>query len=203
MKLYNDKAAPNPRRVRIFLAEKGLDIPTVDLDVMKEEHRSEAFTRINPLQRLPVLELDDGATIAETVAICRYIEELHPEPNLMGADPLERAQIEMWQRQVEWHFFLPVAQCMRHLHPRLALLERPQVAEWGEANRGRALEGLAWLDAQLAENRWIAGDRFTVVDITALCAADFAKFARIDVPEDAVNFRRWYKEASGRPSAGA
>jgi glutathione S-transferase len=203
MKLYNDKAAPNPRRVRIFLAEKGVEIPTVDINIMEEEHRSEAFTRLNPLQRLPVLELDDGTVLAETVAICRYVEELHPEPALMGVDPLDRARVEMWQRHIEMHLFSPIAQCMRHLHPRLAILEKPQVKEWGEANRGKSQEAFAWLDRELAGRRFVAGDRFTIADITALCAADFARFARIEVPAEMTSYHRWYEEVSARPSASA
>ncbi len=203
MKLYNDKTAPNPRRVRIFLAEKGVEIPIENIDILAEEHRSEAFTKVNPLQRVPVLELDDGTTIAETVAICRYLEHLHPEPALMGVDPLDRALVEMWQRHVELHLFWPVAQCMRHLHPRLAVLEKPQVGEWGEVNRGRAVEAIRWLDAELADRPFVAGERFTIADITGLCAADFAGFARIDVPEDCVNFRRWHQDVAARPSASA
>lgn len=203
MKLYNDKAAPNPRRVRIFLAEKGVSVPTVDMNIMAEEHRSEAFASLNPLQRLPVLELDDGTVLAETVAICRYVEELHPEPALMGVDALDRARVEMWQRHVEMHLFQPVAHCMRHLHPRLAILEKPQVKEWGEVNRSRAIDAFSWLDSVLAGRPFVAGDRFTIADITALCAADFARFARIDVPETLGHFRRWHTGVSARPSASA
>lgn len=203
MKLYNDKTAPNPRRVRIFLAEKGIDVETVDISIMGEEHRSEAFTRLNPLQRLPVLQLDDGRTIAETVAICRYFEELHPQPPLMGADAYDRAHVEMWQRHVEMHMFLPISQCMRHLHPRLAILEKPQVKEWGEANRDRSINAIRWLDSQLGTRRYIAGEQFTIADITGLCAADFAVFARIEVPDDCSHFKRWLADVSARPSASA
>ncbi len=203
MKLYNDRYAPNPRRVRIFMAEKGVQIPTIDIDVMKEEHRTEAFTAINPLQRVPVLQLDDGTTIAETVAICRYLEDIHPEPALMGVGPVGRAKIEMWQRHVEFHLLYPVAQCMRHLHPKLAILEKPQVKEWGEANRDKALDAVRWLDKELATRSFVAGDEFTIADITALCATDFARFARIDIPEEMTNFKNWYTEVSGRASAKA
>ncbi len=203
MKLYNDKTAPNPRRVRIFLAEKGIDIEMVDIDIMAEEHRSDAFTQINPLQRLPVLELDDGRTIAETVAICRYFEEIHPEPPLMGRDTYDRAKTEMWQRHVEMHLFAPISQCMRHLHPRLAILEKPQVKEWGEANRDKSVSAIRWLDSQLGTRAYIAGEEFSIADITGLCAADFARFARIDIPQDCEHFRRWYADVSARPSAAA
>jgi glutathione S-transferase len=203
MKLYNDKGAPNPRRVRIFLAEKGIEVPMVDIDVMKEEHRSPEFADLNPFQRVPVLVLDDGTALSESVAICRYFEELHPEPPLMGIDTKDRAIVEMWQRHIEWHLLLPVAQCMRHLHPRLAVLEKPQVAEWGDANRGRALEAFAILDKELADRPYMAGERYTIADITALCAADFSRFARIEIPEELKNYHRWYADVSSRPSAKA
>ncbi len=203
MKLYNDRNAPNPRRVRIFIAEKGLQIPTIDIDVMKEEHRTEAFTAINPLQKVPVLQLDDGTAIAETVAICRYLEETHPDPVLMGKGTIDRAKVEMWQRHVEFHLLYPVAHCLRHLHPRLAVLEKPQVAEWGEANRDKALDAVRWLDRELATRAFIAGDDFTIADITALCAVDFARFARIDIPEEVTQFKRWYTDVSSRASAAA
>ena len=135
MKLYDGGRAPNPRRVRIFFAEKGLALPElVPVDMARKEHKTEAFTRINPAQRLPVLELDDGTALAETIAICRYIEALHPEPPLFGRDAKEQATIEMWNRRVELGLFASVAAVFRHSHPSMAELEE-QVPEWAEANR--------------------------------------------------------------------
>lgn len=201
MQLIETRSAPNPRRVRIFLAEKGIEVPTEQRDLMTL--RSEDFTRINPEQRVPVLILDDGTAICETVAICRYFEEIHPEPPLMGRGAVERALVEMWQRRVELGFFAHVAAAFRHKHPSMAALEVPQFAEWGEANKPKALEALAKFDAQLARTRFIAGDDFTIADITLLIAVDFMKPARIARPEGLGNFDRWYEEVSSRPSAKA
>lgn len=203
MKLFDGGRAPNPRRVRIFLAEKGIDVPTVPVDMAAMGHRSEEITARNPLQRLPVLELDDGTILTETIAICRYFEELQPEPPLFGAGALGRALVEMWQRRMEFNLFLPVGQAFRHLHPAMKEWEVPQVAAWGEANRPKAVDFMRLLDVELAGRRFIAGDAFTVADITGLVAVDFMKPARIQVPEECGNLLRWYKEVSARPSAAA
>jgi len=201
MQLIETKTAPNPRRVRIFLAEKGIVVPVEhrDLGALK----SEAFSKINPEQRVPVLVLDDGTAICETVAICRYFEEIHPEPPLMGRGAVERALVEMWQRRVELGFFAHVAAAFRHMHPSMAALEVPQIAEWGEANKPKALEALGKFDAQLTRTRFIAGDDFTIADITLLVAIDFMKPARIVRPDGLANIARWYDEVSSRPSAKA
>ena len=201
MKLYNSKYAPNARRVRVFLLEKGLTIRLVDLDLAKLEQKTADYTKINPFQRVPVLELDDGDCIAELIAICRYLEELHPEPNLFGHSPRERAEVEMWQRRLEFCLFMPVAQAYRHSHPAAKVLEPQQIAEWAEINRARALENMAKVDAALASRPFIAGDRFTVADITGLVALDFARPARITIPETLSHLRRWKSELSARPSA--
>ncbi|MEZ5839477.1 MAG: glutathione S-transferase [Hyphomicrobiales bacterium] len=203
MKLLDAVKAPNPRRVRIFLAEKGLKIESEMVDLGKMEHRGERFTSINPQRQVPVLVLDDGTPIAETMAICRYVEELHPEPNLFGADPLERARVEMWQRFVEFGVFANVSAVFRHGHPGMASHEVPQVADWAGVNRTRTLDQLAWLDRELAGRRFVAGDRFTVADITLLVAVDFMRAAKIALPEDLAHLRRWYDEVSARPSAAA
>lgn len=203
MKLFDGGRAPNPRRVRIFLAEKGIDVPTVPVDMAAMGHRSEEITARNPLQRLPVLELDDGTILTETIAICRYFEELYPEPPLFGAGALGRALVEMWQRRMEFNLFLPVGQAFRHLHPAMKEWEIPQVAAWGEANKPKAVDFMRLLDVELAGRRFIAGDAFTVADITGLVAVDFMKPARIQVPEECGNLLRWYKEVSARPSAAA
>ncbi|PLP57517.1 glutathione S-transferase [Mesorhizobium loti] len=203
MKLYDGGRAPNPRRVRIFLAEKGLSVPLEPVDMGALGHREEAVTTRNPLQRLPVLELDDGTVLTETIAICRYFEELHPEPVLFGTGALERAKVEMWQRRMEFNLFTPVAQAFRHIHPAMKEWEVPQVPEWGEANKPKAVEFLRLLDKELAEREFTAGDSYSVADITGLVAVDFMKPARIQVPEDCTHVLRWYKAVSARPSAGA
>jgi len=203
MKLYDGGRAPNPRRVRIFLAEKGLSVPLEPVDMGALGHREEAVTSRNPLQRLPVLELDDGTVLTETIAICRYFEELHPEPVLFGTGALGRAQVEMWQRRMEFNLFTPVAQAFRHIHPAMKEWEVPQVPEWGEANKPKALEFLRLLDKELAGREFIAGGSYSVADITGLVAVDFMKPARIPVPEDCTHVLRWYRTVSGRPSAGA
>lgn len=203
MKIYDGGKAPNPRRVRIYLAEKGIDVPLEPVDMGALEHKSEKITKRNPLQRLPVLEFDDGTTLSETVAICRYFEERHPEPPLMGTDALDKAIVEMWQRRVELHFLMPVAHAFRHIHPAMKEWEIPQIADWGEANKPKALEFIRLMDKELAGRAFIAGDRFTIADITATVATDFMKPARIAIPEDATNFIRWYEAMKARPSYGA
>jgi glutathione S-transferase len=203
MKLLETRMAPNPRRVRIFLSEKGIKVPTEELDLMKGDLKSESFTKLNKLQRVPVLVLDDGTAICESIAICRYFEELHPEPALLGTGPLGKAKVEMWQRRIELGLLGPIASAFRHLHPAMAPLEVPQVAAWGEANKPKAQEMLKVLDEQLSSNRYIAGDTYSVADITALVAMDFMKVARVQRPEGLTNLERWYAEVSARPSAKA
>jgi glutathione S-transferase len=203
MKLFDGGRAPNPRRVRIFLAEKGIEVPVVAVDMGALEHKKEAVTSRNPLQRLPVLELDDGTILTESIAICRYFEELHPEPALFGRGALGRALVEMWQRRVELNLFHAVAQAFRHIHPAMREWEVPQIPEWGEANKPKALEFLRLLDQQLGGREFIAGDTYSVADITGLIAVDFMKPARISVPEDCSNVLRWHEAVSGRPSAAA
>lgn len=203
MKLYDGGKAPNPRRVRIFLAEKGVDVPLEPVDMGALGHKSEAVTKRNPLQRLPVLELGDGTALSESVAICRYFEALYPQPSLMGQTPLEVATIEMWERRCEHHFLAPVAQAFRHTHPAMATWEVPQVAEWGEANKPKALDFIRLLDGELANRDFIAGDHYSIADITATVATDFMKPARIAIPDDVPNFTRWYEAMKARPSYGA
>ena len=203
MKLYDGGKAPNPRRVRIFLAEKGVEVPLVPVDMGSLGHKSDEVTKRNPLQRLPVLELGDGTVISESVAICRYFEALYPEPNLMGKTPVESALIEMWERRCEHHFLAPVAQAFRHTHPAMADWEVPQIAEWGEANRPKALTFLRFLDSELAGRVFIAGDRFSIADITATIATDFMKPAKIAIPDELTHFKRWYDAMKARPSYGA
>ena len=200
MKLYDGGRAPNPRRVRIFFAEKGVPLPElVPVDIAKKEHKTEAFTRLNPAQRLPVLELDDGTALAETIAICRYLEALHPQPPLFGRDAKEQATIEMWNRRVELGHIASVAAIFRHSHPSMAELEE-QVPEWAEANRDQMDDHLWLIELQLAANPFICGEALTVADITAGIAIDFMKPSRVPLPEDFVHIRRWHGALSARPS---
>lgn len=203
MKLYDGGMAPNPRRVRIFLAEKEIDVPLEPVDMTAMGHKQDRITRLNPLQRLPVLELDDGTILTESVAICRYFEELHPDPPLMGEGVLGRAQVEMWQRRMEMHLLLLVANVFRHAHPAMKDWEVPQIAEFSEANRPKVIKTLEWLNSELKDREFIAGDRFTIADITAMIAVDFMKPARLAVPEELENVLRWYGAVKARPSATA
>lgn len=203
MKLYDGGRAPNPRRVRVFLAEKGITIPTEPVDIGAMQHKTEAYAAINPLQRLPALELDDGTILTESIAICRYFEALQPEPRLFGAEPKEMGLIEMWQRRVELHLMVAIQQVFRHLHPAMAELEKPQVAAWGEANKPRVQSFLEILDRELGKRRFVAADTFSVADITALVAVDFMKPAKLPVPPGMTNVTRWHAEVSARPSAKA
>lgn len=200
MKLYDGGRAPNPRRVRIFFAEKGVPLPElVPVDIARKEHRTPEFTRINPAQRLPVLLLDDGTALAETMAICRYVESLHPVPALFGSGPKDAALIEMWNRRIELGLFSSVAAVFRHSHPSMAELE-DQVPEWAEANREMIDDHLMLLELQLSANRFVCGEELTVADITAGIAVDFMKPSRIALPEEFVHVRRWHGELSARPS---
>ena len=200
MRLHDGGRAPNPRRVQIFLKEKGIEIERVQYDINALEQKSEAFTKMNPMQGLPVLELDDGTYLSETVAICRYFDETVPEPNLMGKTPLEKALIEMWQRRVELNFLLPVAFSFRHLHPGASTIEPVQIAEWGEINQARATRFMSMLDGELTSRDYIAGDRFTIADITAFVACQFMKPARIAMDDAHGNLKAWFERIDARPS---
>jgi glutathione S-transferase len=203
MKLYDGGRAPSPRRVRIFLAEKGIDLPKVPVDLAKLEQKSESFRALNPLQCVPVLELDDGTVITETMAICRYFEALHPEPNLFGVDAIEIAKVEMWNRRIELGLYSAVQAVFRHGHPAMAKMQVPQIAQWAEINKPRVAEFLELLDGELAGRKFVAGARFSVADITGLVAIDFMKPAKLDVAEQYKHVRSWHAEISARPSATA
>jgi len=203
MKLYDGGRAPSPRRVRIFLAEKGIDLPKVPVDLAKLEQKSESFRALNPLQRVPVLVLDDGTVIAETMAICRYFEALHPEPNLFGRDAIEIAKVEMWNRRIELGLYSAVQAIFRHGHPAMAKMQVPQVAQWAEINKPRVAEFLEILNDALAGRKFAAGDKFSVADITGLVAIDFMKPAKLELSEPYQHVRRWHAEISARPSAAA
>ena len=202
MKLYDASTAPNPRRVRIFLAEKGISVPVDQVDIVSAQNRSPEFRAKNAMGTLPVLELDDGTTIAESVAICRYFEELQPDPPLMGTDAKDRAAIEMWQRRMEFELFLPITQVFRNGH---AFFKGriPQVPEYGVVCRKHAEQRLEWLDGVLADRPFVAGERYTIADITALCAIDFGRVSNIRVTPEQPNLARWHAAVSSRPSAKA
>ena len=203
MKLFDGGRAPNPCRVRVFLAEKGMKVPLVPVDMGAMGHRADEIRVRNPLQRLPVLELDDGTILTESVAICRYFEELQPQPPLFGQGALGKAQVEMWQRRMELELLMRVAHAFRHTHPAMKEWEVPQVPEWGEANKPKVIDFLRFIDGELAGREFIAGDAYSIADITGLIAVDFMKPARIQVPDECANVRRWHEAVSARPSAAA
>ena len=205
MKLFTSPGAPNPRRVALFMAEKAItEIELVPMDLNALEHKSASFLAKSPMARVPALELDDGRVLTETRAICTYLEGLYPNPNLMGADAEERAFIEMADRRVEWYFMLPVASCVRHTHPGLAPLENPQFPDFGQAQAPKVLAFAAWLDGELQRQPWVAGERFTVADITAFCAIEFAKLMKFKPAAHGLPaLQAWRDKVAERPSAKA
>jgi glutathione S-transferase len=203
VKLYSLKNGVNPRRVRIFLAEKRVAIPIEEFDMESAGHKAPAFLAKNPLGTLPVLELDDGTLIAESVAICRYFEESIPEPPLFGRSILERAQVEMWNRRMELELLLPTIDVFVHTHP-YWVGKRRQVGEWGEARRVQVVERMRWLDGELKDRQFIGVDRYNIADITAQVALLTARGAlRLAIPEDHKNLTRWWNAVSARLSARA
>ena len=201
MLLYTTPLAPNPRRVRMFLAEKNVTIPMRDINLMTLEHKNEIYRQVNILEEVPALVLDDGETLTESVAICRYIESLYPEPALFGRGGREQAFVEMWQRRIELRLFTPVALAFRHSHPALARLESPQLPELAALQRLRAQQMMRFLDQELASRRFVASDAFTIADITAFIAMELTKHGRVEIPADLPHLSRWRAEVSARPSA--
>ena len=202
MKLYDTKMAPNPRRVRIFLAEKGIQVPDEQVDLAKAQNRTPEFLKINPYGGVPVLQLDDGTFLAESVAICRYFEETHPEPRLMGVDARDKALVEMWQRRMEQNLFGMVTGCFRNTSD-FFKGRIPQVPEYGEVCRQAAEKAFGMIDGFLAGSKFIAGERYTIADITALVAIDFAKLIKLRITPEQKNLARWHEMVSSRPSAKA
>ncbi len=203
MKLYNAPVpAPNPRRVRIFLAEKGLNLPVEDVSMRDGAHKSPEFRAKNSLGQLPVLALDDGTHLSESVSICRYLEELHPRPALFGRSPFERATVDMWIRRIEMTVMTPVGAVWVHTHPYTARLGT-QYKDWGEANRERYARSLGWLDRELEGREFVAGAEYSMADIVALTTVDFARFIGLPMPEGAARVREWHARVSARPSAAA
>jgi glutathione S-transferase len=202
MKLYDSKMAPNPRRVRIFLAEKGIQVPDDQVDLAKAQNRSPEFLKINPMGGVPVLQMDDGTNLAESVAICRYFEETHPEPRLMGVDARDKAEVEMWQRRMELNLFSTVTGCFRNTSE-FFKGRIPQVPEYGEVCRQAAEKAFGMVDGFLADRKFIAGERYTIADITTMIAIDFAGWIKLTLPDDCPHLRRWHQTVSARPSAKA
>lgn len=203
MKLYEYQAFPNPRRVRMFLAEKGIELPREQVDVPAGEHLSPEFLSKNPDGLVPLLELDNGEYISETVAISRYFEERHPQTPLMGKTAEEKAAIEMWQRRIENSLFNAVSTYFHHATDGLGETDRYRNKEWGEKNREMVTQAMVKLNEQLAGNTFIAGDTFSIADITALCAIDFAISVNIGIPEQCTHLKNWHDSVSSRESAAA
>src|SRR5574343_894266 len=205
MKLYSAPRAPNPRRVAMFLAEKGIEVELLSFDLLQGQQRSADFLQKNPFGRVPALELDDGRILTETRAICTWLEGRYPEPNLMGQDFEEHAFIEMADRRVEWYLFARIGHCIRHTHPGLAVLEQPQFPDYGQSEGLKMREAARWLDDTLAQQPYVAGDRFTIADITAFCALEFARGLMKFVPgaEDMPHLQAWRDRVAQRPSSRA
>lgn len=203
MKLYISPGAPSPRRVMMFMVEKnitGIDLVTVDLNA--QEHKGQAYRTKSPLAKVPALELDDGRVLTETRAICTYLEGLYPQPNLMGMDADERAFIEMADRRAELYLLAGIANTVRHTHPGLAPLEQPQFAEFGQSQAQKVREIAAWFDHVLAQQPWIAGQRFTIADITAFCAIEFARLMKFQPAREGMPaLQAWRDRVAERPSA--
>ncbi|MEM7522472.1 MAG: glutathione S-transferase [Pseudomonadota bacterium] len=203
VRLYENRRAPNPRRVGIFLAEKGVEVERVEIDIMAGEHFEDGHRGKAGSHHVPVAELSDGSFLTETVAICRYIEALHPEANLMGVDAREAAEIEMWQRRMEFSVLMNIAFVARHTIPAMQALEHAQVPAWGEACVPRMEAALTGLDQRLRVAPYIAGDRFTIADITAWVALDFMRVLRRAAPDGCDALAEWHARMRERPSAAA
>jgi glutathione S-transferase len=209
VKLYDCATAPSPRRVRIFLAEKGVSLPLVQVDLRHGEQLGAAFRAINPDATVPVLELDNGTRIADIVAICRYIEEIHPEPPLMGRDAEDKAVVEAWQRWCEREGFYAAMEALRNATPGLKGRALPgpddyeQIAALAERGRTRLARFFERLDARLRDSAFIAGAHYTIADITALVSVDFAGWAKMKPPDTLAHLQRWHAAVSARPSAKA
>jgi glutathione S-transferase len=210
MKLYDFSLAPNPRRVRMFLAEKGVEVPSVQINTRQAEQFSEEFLKINPRGTVPVLVLDDGTAITESVSICRYFEELHPEPALFGRDAREKAVVDMWNRRVEIECYAPAADVVRNsleMFKDRAIAGQPsgvpQIAELAERGRNSFARFVVRLDQHLSDSAFIAGDQISIADQTAFISFDFAKRGELEVPPSASNVLRWQAEMAARPSTSA
>jgi glutathione S-transferase len=204
MKLYTSHRAPNPRRVRWVMAEKGIeDVEVIEVDILTGEHKTPEYRARVGVPHVPALELDDGTTVSESVAICRYLEALWPEPNLFGGDAREQAVIEMWTRRCEFYLANPIMLSVRHSHPALAALEAVQIPQLAEYNRVAAEKFMKTLDRRLADHAFIAADRFTIADIVAVVGLDFARMIKYRPPEELTHLARWLADCRARPAAAA
>ncbi|MBX9802187.1 MAG: glutathione S-transferase [Caulobacteraceae bacterium] len=204
MKLYTSHRAPNPRRVRWVMAEKGIeDVEVIEVDILTGEHKTPEYRARVGVPHVPALELDDGTTVSESVAICRYLEALWPEPNLFGGDAREQAVIEMWTRRCEFYLANPIMLSVRHSHPALAALEAVQIPQLAEYNRVAAEKFMKTLDRRLADHAFIAADRFTIADIVAVVGLDFARMIKYRPPEELTHLARWLADCRSRPAAAA
>lgn len=209
MKFYDCQTAPSPRRVRMFIAEKGITLPTVQVDLAKGEHLTEAFRKINPHGTVPVLELDDGTRLLDSNAISIYLDEVFPEPNLLGADAKERAVVAMWQRDMDLNGLMAIAECFRNSargfrgRALTGAVDYEQIPALAERGRQRVRRFLADLNRRLGESDYVAGGRFTVADITAFVSVEFARAIREAVPDEATHLKRWREAIASRPSASA
>jgi len=205
MKLYNeDNPAPNPRKVRIFLAEKGISVPMERVRMMRREHKAPEFMKKNSLGQVPVLELDDGTCLSESLAICRYLEELNPDPALFGRNPLERAQTEMWIRRAEFRLWNPMGQVWINADPRTAAVNPNQFKDYGEHSKKIVANAMRWIDRELSDGReFLVDSYYSMADIVLLCGVDFAKFVNMEMPDDAPHLKAWHARVSARPSASA
>jgi len=204
MKLYTSHRAPNPRRVRWVMAEKGIeDVELVEIDILTGEHKTPEYRARVGVPHVPALELDDGVTISESVAIGRYLEALYPEPNLFGRDAREQAVIEMWTRRCEFYLANPIMLSVRHSHPALAALEATQMPQLADYNRVAAEKFMKTLDRRLAEHEFLAAERFTIADIVAVVGLDFARLIKYRPPADLTHLARWLETCRARPAATA
>jgi glutathione S-transferase len=203
MKLYEFSLAPNPRRVRMFIAEKGLKIPTEQVDLMTAQNRTPEFLAKNPSGGLPVLELDDGSYLAESVAICRYLEALHPEPRLMGVDARDQAFVEMWNRRMELELAAPISRAVQNTSP-MFKARMKQFPDYGQAQREAVNARLERMDRELEGRQFVAGDRFTIADITAFVMLDFgSRMIDLQIDPSLGRLRKWFDAVAARPSAKA
>ncbi len=203
--LFYDAAmpAPNPRRVRMFLAEKGIKIPVAQLALVAGEHKAASFLEINALGQVPALVLDNGDVLTESVAICRFFEELNPEPPLFGKGAKGRADVEMWTRRVELRLMVPLSMVWMHTHPYTARVVVPQFTEFGESNRPKVIAALTYFDQILADREYLTGAEFSIADIVLLTTIDFAAFIGMALPAELSQLAAWHDRISKRPSATA
>ena len=203
MKLYDTPLAPNPRRVRWFMVEKGItDVEVITLNLFEGQHKTPEYLGKAGLPNVPMLELDDGTCITESVAICRYLESKYPTPNMFGRGATETAVIEMWMRRAEMMVATPLMIGVRHTHPAMGALEA-QVPAVGEHNLAGCTRALAFLDRRLGESRWLAADRLTIADIIAFVGLDFGRMIKFRAPEALTNLARWADAMRARPAAKA